>query len=576
MKYFFEDCKNTTYKKFYITQNSFSSGTFRIRSPGTYIITEDIIFSPTSTRSDIPLGTGWFAAITVETNNVIIDGKGHSIIMGNDYYNNHYSSIFSHIELDNCPYPGTKNGILYGFGDSNFQGDNSFVAGNNILITNLYLGRSSHFGIHGHNNSNVTIKCVKINDFQVSGIFLGGQKNLLIENIDISGLIHPITVSPLRTSLYFLNLIFEVLLTDPQIAPIAQDYYNSLQQYVQENQERFNETFNLPQSTYYGIILQAGFNTFGTFPATPELVQFGIELCNGRIEDNIILRNINIHDLDAAGIETVAIGSQQMTPILGDFIFTGVGDVFGILAWNDAFDSQGNFSPNDFLKAQAFIMSIFYPQAPDFIKAFTPTNTPLILQSILEGNSELFFSQARPTFRRNYNANENRGVFGIQINGSMQVLMENITMKNISSHGNPGILLQDIPQGQRYINTITQERYRGNDVWFYVIEDSSRVTLKNSNCKGLYTVNGQAFAIDFIDYNKSVCAENLSILDVNAPYNQNPNNVNQQGAIWGIRDRRGKGCIFARIYMEKLKSQNVIPVDVNETNNVIINDIKKE
>lgn len=562
----------------YLNQKSFSSGTYRIHAPGIYLLTEDIVFSPslTSSRPDIPLGSGWFAAITIETNGVTIDGQNHSIIMGEEFYNTHYASIYSHIELDNTPYPGTKDGVLFGFGDSNFQGSTSFVAGNNILITNLRLGRSSHFGIHGHNNTNVTLRCLQISDFAVAGIFLGGQKNLLIENVDISGLINPITVGPQRTSLYFLDLIFAVLLSDPQVAPLAQKYYSGLQKYVQESPQRFQETFTLPQSTYYGIILQAGFNTFGLFPATPALVEFGIELCNGRVEDNIVIRNVCIHDLVAAGVETVAIGSQQETPLLGDFIFTGVGDVFGVLGWNDAFDAQGNFAPNAFLQAQAFVMSIFYPTAPSFIKSFTPPNVPLILQSILENNADIFYAQARPSFRRNYNANENRGVFGIQLNGSMQVSMTNVKMNNIISYGNPGILLENIPQGNRYANIVTQERYRGNDVWFYVIEDSSRICIKDTNCQGLYTKNGQAFAVDFIDYNENIVGEDMQIVDVQAPYNENISTVNQQGALWGVRDRRGTGCVFAKIYMAQLQSPSVTPVDINETTGAVLGGIRRD
>jgi hypothetical protein len=81
----------------YLTQKTFDQGTYRIRTPGLYIVQEDIEFAPRPDNDywndpsdlDYPINQyylGFFAAITVESDNVVLDLNGHTIQMSKEFY----------------------------------------------------------------------------------------------------------------------------------------------------------------------------------------------------------------------------------------------------------------------------------------------------------------------------------------------------------------------------------------------------------------------------------------------------------------------------------------------------------
>ena len=159
-------------------------------------------------RSDKP-GIGWFAAITIETQEgVIIDLNNYTLQADQKYIEEHLFNVFADIELDNCPFSGK----LFGFpnpshGFANFGGDKEYCAAENVIIKNGILGRSGHWGIHGNNNQNIFIENIIIKDWQVRGIELNGLIKGRIRNVEISGLEHLITSSvPLVGALQILRI----------------------------------------------------------------------------------------------------------------------------------------------------------------------------------------------------------------------------------------------------------------------------------------------------------------------------------------------------------------------------------
>ena len=151
-----------------LNQSDFNYGTYRITSPGVYKLSEDIVFNPNPGTFDIdtkiftddndwmpksnqstkfpsnPFRLGFFAAITVESNNVVIDLNGKNIIQSRAHYLQ--QRFYSHIELANQPFISTQGPAKFG---------NSFFAPTNVKIKNGYLGLSSHHGIHGNGMKNI-------------------------------------------------------------------------------------------------------------------------------------------------------------------------------------------------------------------------------------------------------------------------------------------------------------------------------------------------------------------------------------------------------------------------------------
>jgi len=198
---------------YYLSSSDFALGTYRITKSGTYCLTEDISFNPvpgTNASPNIkgawfpgfydsaygfgttdfsnpalgdtfigpkfgPFALGFFAVITVETSDVIIDLKGFTI--GQSFAHYIQQRYFAIIEIGNTPF-ATKQGPNGMFG--------TFVSElKNIVIKNGEIGLSSHHGIHSNNAKNVLLTDLKIKDFEVGGIQLNGFDGATIDNVEI-------------------------------------------------------------------------------------------------------------------------------------------------------------------------------------------------------------------------------------------------------------------------------------------------------------------------------------------------------------------------------------------------------
>ena len=81
----------------WLSQSDFVNGTYRIRAPGIYRLTEDIDFEPRPDNDhwnqlddpNFPINQfylGFFAAITIESNNVVVDLNGRTLQMSKKFY----------------------------------------------------------------------------------------------------------------------------------------------------------------------------------------------------------------------------------------------------------------------------------------------------------------------------------------------------------------------------------------------------------------------------------------------------------------------------------------------------------
>ena len=212
---------------FFLSQSDFDVGTVRITQSGTYCITENIVFnpnygtdlSPNEPNAWLPNSNtlfpgsedqisgafilGFFAVITIETNNVIIDLYGYEIKYNYKFYlQQRWGTI---IQIGNSAF-------LPNVGPANFTGT-GFINVDNIKIQNGTLGLSSHHGIHGNGASNIVLKNLIIKDFEVGGIQLNGFNGAIIQNVEIGPSLEPV---PLTGIVYmyicYINQILNVSL----------------------------------------------------------------------------------------------------------------------------------------------------------------------------------------------------------------------------------------------------------------------------------------------------------------------------------------------------------------------------
>ena len=217
----------------YLYQIDFIDGTYRIKKPGTYIIMEDIEFNfnpsppryyspnsvhenyywPNQDDDDIYPGAGgsrdafflgFFAGITIECDNVIIDLNGRELRMSRPFY--YQQPFFSIIELASQPFLPQQ-------GPGMFGAEPHFAT--NVVIKNGIIGLSSHHGIHGNNNGGITIHDVKVKNFQTHGIQLNGFEQLNMKNVDIG---------PSSQRVYLNGNYGQLRLLLPKMAKIAQSH----------------------------------------------------------------------------------------------------------------------------------------------------------------------------------------------------------------------------------------------------------------------------------------------------------------------------------------------------------------
>ena len=214
-----------------LRQSDFRHGTVVIDRPGTYRLAEDISFNPNSPetltaavasgaippalalalelplpparvdayRSGRPLptqfrvgggevftpggpldarydpaafGLGFFAAIVVAAEDVVLDLGGHTIAQSAEHAL--LQRFFSVVSLADRPF-------VPGQGPSDFGA--ALRAARNVVVRNGTIGRSAHHGIHGNANENVTIRAVDFVDYEVAAVALNGVRGLTVEDV---------------------------------------------------------------------------------------------------------------------------------------------------------------------------------------------------------------------------------------------------------------------------------------------------------------------------------------------------------------------------------------------------------
>jgi hypothetical protein len=125
--------------------------------------------TPRQLEENTAYALGFFAAIIVTADDVVIDLGGHTLAQSKAHAL--MQRFFSLIELADSPFPADK-------GPAHFS--SSVTSSNYVTIMNGRLGRSSHHAIHGNSNSHVTVKDLEITDFEVSGVHLNKASCLRI------------------------------------------------------------------------------------------------------------------------------------------------------------------------------------------------------------------------------------------------------------------------------------------------------------------------------------------------------------------------------------------------------------
>lgn len=170
-----------------LSQADFNSGTYRIKAAGTYVLGENVAFYP-NPPTGMPTaaqrapggeyeghqyGLGFFAAITVEAPNVVIDLAGHTLSQHPQHRLR--QRFFALIELAASPF-------LMGQGPADFGSPGAPCT--NIVVHSGTLLGSSHHGVHGNGAAGVLIEDLAITDYEVAAISINGSRDFLVRRVE--------------------------------------------------------------------------------------------------------------------------------------------------------------------------------------------------------------------------------------------------------------------------------------------------------------------------------------------------------------------------------------------------------
>lgn len=497
-----------------ITQEMFKEGTLRITKPGTYSLSEDILFNPTLTRDDLPANGFWFAAISIETDDVTIEGNGYDIRLSDEYAALNPANIYTAVLLGNNVFAGA----LFGVNGSIYPDTPLYVAAQNVTINNLRVSYSSHFAIRGSNNACVRIQGCSFENCLVTAVALQGPIELIVDNCKFKGATIPAPSIAEQTLLLLLRQTLQTMITNNVPGAVAE--LAALNAWVASNPARFMPNEPYP-GTLYGIFISAGATAVFRFPMNSATNAVSQGVGGGRECENVKITNCEFRDFIVSARELVMVGTNLPQPA-NDPPFPGVPLVviplsflggFSQLQWRDVFP-YGVFAPNAFAHAITFVGNWIYPQLSPGQQGLIPANTPQIITSVLTSNLGLFNANAAPIVGQNDQII--KGLFGIRVVGAVNVLMDNIFMENFQSVGPSAVDPTTLP-GYGSITPQPIVRNRMNDAWFSSVEVCENVKISNSYWDGITSAHGWVFGLDNPQETHNYMVENSLVENMSAP-----------------------------------------------------------
>lgn len=506
---------NTPYSIINLYNNDFKNGTLRIKKPGIYRLQENIIFNPNEsndfspTTQQIssglypenmsgPYHLGFFAAITIEVEDVVIDLNGFSIQQSN--LHKLQQRFYANIELANSPFIPKQ-------GPSSFIGVGGYRPANKILIMNGTLGSTSHHGIHSNTANNVVLHNLNFNKFEVAGIALNGTTNAVFNNITIENNDNNIPVLSTYSQARFIR---KFLYAAKQIKPdLKLSNSKTIDNIIQNIQYDLDTTFNqfkidstIPDNFFknknveydgnvYGIVLNVNGVVINDFiqDRTSEMIG----------NNNIYLNNVIINNISSTPVEIIGLNSNPSSnTAYGGRIQVGpLGDVLQIehIQNNDL-----TYKANSLSDAQIILAEPSYtgPKGTNNIvsKVVEWAKNEITLSSFIGNNiGEFYFLGGGDSMNHVM-----KGNIGLFISAGENIKGSNIIISNIKSNGNN--------VGVSQLRPIDPDPLikKGLDSNSLLITGSSNIQFVNSNTRimGAYSENGESNRIKLIGNNKNI------------------------------------------------------------------------
>jgi len=506
---------NTPYSIINLYNNDFKNGTIRIKKPGVYRLQENIVFNPNEsndfspTQEQIssglypenmsgPYHLGFFAAITVETDNVVIDLNGFTIKQSE--LHKLQQRFYANIELANSPFIPNQ-------GPSSFIGVGGYRAANRVLVMNGTFSSTSHHGIHANTANNVVLHNLTFNGFEVAGIALNGTTNAVFNNLIIENNDKNIPVLSTYSQARFIR---KFLNTAKQIKPdLKLSDTKTLDTIIENIQTDIDTTFNqlkmnntIPDNYFknnkneydgnvYGIVLNVNGVAINDFiqQRTSEMIG----------NNNIYLNNIIINNISSTPVEIIGLNSNPSSnTAYGGRVQVGpLGDVLQI---EHIQNIDGTYKANSLSDAQIILADTSYtgPKGTNNIvnKVIEWAKNERTLSSFIGTETGKFYYLGGGDSMNHVM----KGNIGLFISAGQNIKGNKIVISNIKSKGNN--------VGVSQLRPIEPDPLlkKGLDCNSLLITGSSDIHFTDSNSRILdaYSENGETNRIKLIGTNMNI------------------------------------------------------------------------
>lgn len=331
----------------------------------TFRLTENIIFNPNpvpSVENPTPsqvanagrvvdplyeksiFGIGFFAAIVLQAKDVIIDLNGYELRQSEEHAL--HQRFYSNIELASAPFIPKQ-------GPHTFS--STIKPATRCIIKNGTIGRSSHHGIHGNNNTNIIIQDIDFIDYEVGLISLNGCRNVYVLNVNGNGHFTNVPVLGIFSTARFiwqflqdlqntnLELSSGTLTKETIISELEQSMKQVYMDVIRNKTKPMNSLFRndkgLVDGNSYGIL----FNQTG-------VAVNGFPINRNNPSENIYLKNIFIKDHISFVNEIPSVQSPN-----GEVEKDVLGSVLQLQNGNHTINNEGIYIGNVVSNAQLLV-----------------------------------------------------------------------------------------------------------------------------------------------------------------------------------------------------------------------------
>ena len=503
------------YSIVYLRQSDFDNGTVRLKTPAIYILKENIVFNPNPNddffpRPDqmqkYPMGSsgpyhlGFFAAITIESDNILLDLNNKTIKQSKIH--NIQQRFYANIELASSPFIPNQ-------GPGNFG--STINIPKNIMIKNGCLGLSSHHGIHGNKMEKVILQNLVCKDFEVAGIALNGTNNTIMDDIKLLGTSLDIKVLSTYSSGRFIRKFLNNINNNHNNPSLYKGFLpkgvdvilSELNTKLDEVKVAVENNNTLPNSIFknitgeydgnvYGIVLNRKGVVINDFITTLSDVSTG--------NRDVFLNNITIKNIISTPLEIVGISCPD--PKTGAYGKNSqVGPAGDVLQISNCIDDDGKYIPNVLSNAKIILGKFNNP------KQGTTCITPEVINwaekdiSDISGiihSADRYFTSGGDSM-----AHVMKGNIAMFISSGERIKLNNVTIDTVKSNGNSvgtDPLLETIDK-------------KGAASFGIVVTGSKDVELKTINIENIFANNGDSIGI-MIKSTENISYNNTSINNV--------------------------------------------------------------